>query len=143
MRYINELVKVEAYQDKRIDRKGRAVYSNHMKSYLCENHTEAIAHAVARLQKSYPEAVLKIVEAKESINHQRDKVMQTTGEHKAIYLYSNWLFSYDEVEAKEYCEARRKEREEETRRNKLLKQIAEYYKTLTTEELEAFVEIHK
>lgn len=143
MTYINELVKISAYQEVRIDKKGRRHYTNHIKSYLCENSTMAIKYAAERLQEAYPNAVLYAREAKESINHQTDKVIQDDGEHRPIYLYSNWLFSYDEAETKEYCEARRKEREEETRRNKLLKQIAEYYKTLTTEELEAFVEMHK
>lgn len=143
MTNIDTLVIVGAYATKAKGKKSSYYYTGHMKEYLCENNEQAIAHATQKLTKKYPECYIHAKQAKHSINHQKDKVMLADGTQRDIYLYSDWLFSYDEEEAKQYRQARADERKEETRRNKLLKEITEYYKTLTTEELEEFVKLHK
>lgn len=54
-----------------------------------------------------------------------------------VYGEKTWFDSRDERDT--YRVQRNADREEETKRNKMLKAITEYYKTMTTEELEAFV----
>lgn len=143
MTNINTLVIIGAYLSKRTRKDGTTAYMSHMKEYLCENNAEAIEYTKQKLMASYPDCYIGVKQASQSINHQKDKVMQADGTQKVIYLYSNWLFSYDEAEAMQYKEERAKERAEETKRNKLLKQITEYYKTFSTEDLELFVAMHK
>lgn len=58
---------------------------------------------------------------------------------RVVYTYGEKTWFDEEAERDAYRAMRNAEREEETKRNKMLKAIAEYYKAMTTEELEAFV----
>lgn len=52
------------------------------------------------------------------------------------YIYGEHTWFDTEAERDEYRAWRNAEREEETRRNKMLKAIMEHYKTMSTEQLE-------
>lgn len=55
------------------------------------------------------------------------------------YVYGEKIWFDTEAERDAYRVQRNAKREEETKRNKMLKVIMEYYKTLSTEELEKMV----
>ena len=75
--------------------------------------------------------------------HESDNTGLTTEQRRLLeQTYDSFVRSganLSGAERDEYRAQRNTEREEETKRNKMLKTIAEYYKTMTTEELEAFV----
>ena len=74
------------------------------------------------------------------INNNKGIINIYTAQGKKVgYLYGQYTWFDTEAERDEYRAQRNVEREEETKRNKMLKTIAEYYKPMTTEELEAFV----
>ena len=54
---------------------------------------------------------------------------------KVGYLYGQYTWFDTEAERDEYRAQRNVEREEETKRNKMLKAIMEHYKNMSTEEL--------
>ena len=60
----------------------------------------------------------------------------TTNGKRTVYTYGEKTWFDTEAERDEYRAQRNAEREEETKRNKMLKTIMEYYKTMSTEELE-------
>ena len=59
----------------------------------------------------------------------------TTQGKKVGYLYGQYTWFDTEAERDEYRAQRNVEREEETKRNKMLKAIMEHYKNMSTEEL--------
>lgn len=67
------------------------------------------------------------------------KIIQKDGTIKIGYLYGEKQWSYDEEEVKRHKEEQAKLREKSITRNKMLKEIMEYYKTLTDEELKEFL----
>ena len=60
----------------------------------------------------------------------------TANGKRTVYTYGEKTWFDTEAERDEYRAQRNTEREEETKRNTMLKTIMEYYKTLSTEELE-------
>lgn len=64
------------------------------------------------------------------------KNIHTATGKRVIYTYGEKTWFDEEVERDIYRAQRNAEREEETKRNKMLKTIMEHYKTLSTNELE-------
>lgn len=74
------------------------------------------------------------------INNNKGILNIYTAQGKKIgYLYGQYTWFDTREERDAYRAERNVEREEETKRNKMLKVIMEYYKTLSTEELEKMV----
>ena len=74
-----------------------------------------------------------------SIQSKTIKIIQSDGLIKVGYMYGEKQWSYDEEEVKKHKEEQAKLRAESAARNKMLKEIMEYYKTLTDEELKDFL----
>ena len=70
------------------------------------------------------------------INNNKGIINIYTAQGKKVgYLYGQYTWFDTEAERDEYRAQRNVEREEETKRNKMLKAIMEYYKNMSTEEL--------
>jgi hypothetical protein len=70
------------------------------------------------------------------INNNKGIINIYTAQGKKVgYLYGQYTWFDTEVERDEYRAQRNVEREEETKRNKMLKAIMEHYKNMSTEEL--------
>ena len=63
------------------------------------------------------------------------KNITTAQGKRTVYTYGEKTWFDTEAERDEYRAQRNTEREEETKRNKMLKVIMEHYKTMSTEEL--------
>lgn len=64
------------------------------------------------------------------------KTIHTAQGKRTIYTYGEKTWFDTEAERDAYRTQRNADREEETKRNKMLKAIMEHYKTMSTEELE-------
>ena len=70
------------------------------------------------------------------INNNKGIINIYTAQDKKVgYLYGQYTWFDTEAERDEYRTQRNVEREEETKRNKILKAIMEHYKNMSTEEL--------
>ena len=70
------------------------------------------------------------------INNNKSIINIYTAQSKKVgYLYGQYTWFDTEAERDEYRAQRNVEREEETKRNKMLKAIMEHYKNMSTEEL--------
>lgn len=70
------------------------------------------------------------------INNNKGIINIYTAQGKKVgYLYGQYTWFDTEAERDEYRAQRNVEREEETKRNKMLKAIMEHYKNMSTEEL--------
>ena len=70
------------------------------------------------------------------INNNKGIINIYTAQSKKVgYLYGQYTWFDTEAERDEYRAQRNVEREEETKRNKMLKAIMEHYKNMSTEEL--------
>lgn len=70
------------------------------------------------------------------INNNKGIINIYTAQGKKVgYLYGQYTWFDTEAERDEYRAQRNTEREEETKRNKMLKAIMEHYKNMSTEEL--------
>ena len=70
------------------------------------------------------------------INNNKGIINIYTAHGKKVgYLYGQYTWFDTEAERDEYRAQRNVEREEETKRNKMLKAIMEHYKNMSTEEL--------
>lgn len=70
------------------------------------------------------------------INNNKGIINIYTAQGKKVgYLYGQYTWFDTEAERDEYRAQRNVEREEETKRNKMLKAIMEHYKIMSTEEL--------
>ena len=70
------------------------------------------------------------------INNNKGIINIYTAQDKKVgYLYGQYTWFDTEAERNEYRAQRNVEREEETKRNKMLKAIMEHYKNMSTEEL--------
>ena len=70
------------------------------------------------------------------INNSKGIINIYTAQGKKVgYLYGQYTWFDTEAERDEYRAQRNTEREEETKRNKMLKAIMEHYKNMSTEEL--------
>lgn len=70
------------------------------------------------------------------INNNKGIINIYTAQGKKVgYLYGQYTWFDTEAERDEYRAQRNAEREEETKRNKMLKAIMEHYKNMSTEEL--------
>ena len=70
------------------------------------------------------------------INNNKGVINIYTAQGKKVgYLYGQYTWFDTEAERDEYRAQRNAEREEETKRNKMLKAIMEHYKSMSTEEL--------
>lgn len=70
------------------------------------------------------------------INNNKGIINIYTAQGKKVgYLYGQYTWFDTEAERDEYRAQRNIEREEETKRNKMLKAIMEHYKNMSTEEL--------
>ena len=63
------------------------------------------------------------------------KNITTANGKRTVYTYGEKTWFDTEAERDEYRAQRNTEREEETKRNKMLKAIMEHYKNMSTEEL--------
>ena len=64
------------------------------------------------------------------------KTIHTAAGKRTVYTYGEKTWFDEEAERDAYRAQRNAEREEETKRNKMLKVIMEHYKTLSTTDLE-------
>lgn len=67
------------------------------------------------------------------------KIIQKDGSIKIGYLYGEKQWSYDEEEIRQHREEQAKLRTANANRNAMLKEIMDYYKTLSDEELKNFL----